>query len=121
MLEFIHSLDGENALGLGKGSAGQCASPSTPRGEARYLTYFFRFAMATLTLKKAPKILSKPLEELKGKYAVMRQHENHKSMRFTCFHESQESATKEARRLQEDKIHSPARYLVVKIVDHVGL
>ena len=77
--------------------------------------------MATLTLKKAPKILAKPLADIQGKFAVMRQHENHKSMRFTCFHETQESAKREAERLFGDKTHTDARYVVVKIIDHAGL
>ena len=77
--------------------------------------------MATLTLKKKAPILGKQLSQLHGKFAVMRQHENFKSMRFTCFQDSQPEAKAEAERLLADKTHQDARYLVVQIIDHAGL
>lgn len=73
--------------------------------------------MATLSLKKPhPKTMigDTPLENLHGKYAVMRQLRHTKSMRFTCIHDSIEKAQAEANRLSkqaEDK-----RYLVVQVV-----
>lgn len=74
--------------------------------------------MATLTLKKSPQILSGPITPIHGTFAIMRQHENVKSMRFTCYHESQNYAKKEAIRLQAE--HPTSRYLILQIVDHVG-
>ena len=75
--------------------------------------------MATLTLKKAPQILRQPLPSVIGKYALMRQHTKSVSMRFTRYHESIESAKKEAVRLQAEFPHT--RYLVIQILDYVGV
>ena len=73
--------------------------------------------MATLSLKKPnPKVMigETPLQNLHGKYAVMRQSRHTKSMRFTCIHDSIEKAQAEANRLSkqaEDK-----RFLVLEVV-----
>jgi len=73
--------------------------------------------MATLSLKKPhPKVMigESPLQNLHGKYAVMRQSRHTKSMRFTCIHDSIEKAQAEANRLSkqaEDK-----RFLVLEVV-----
>ena len=73
--------------------------------------------MATLSLKKPhPKVMigEAPLQNLHGKYAVMRQSRHTKSMRFTCIHDSIEKAQAEANRLSkqaEDK-----RFLVLEVV-----
>jgi hypothetical protein len=73
--------------------------------------------MATLSLKKPhPKVMigETPLQNLHGKYAVMRQSRHTKSMRFTCIHDSIEKALAEANRLSkqaEDK-----RFLVLEVV-----
>jgi hypothetical protein len=73
--------------------------------------------MATLSLKKPnPKVVigETPLKNLHGMFAVMRQSRSIKSMRFTCIHDSQESALKEANRLSKE--NNTERYLVVQVV-----
>lgn len=69
--------------------------------------------MATLSLKKAKPIGDTPLEDLSGKFVVMRQSRDIKSFRFTSFHESQELATKEAKRLV--KANKTERFLVLQV------
>jgi hypothetical protein len=73
--------------------------------------------MATLSLKKPHQkvmIGDTPLQNLHGKYAVMRQSRHTKSMRFTCIHESIEKAQAEAGRLSKEA--EDKRYLVVQVV-----
>jgi hypothetical protein len=72
-----------------------------------------RLNMATLTLKKATPIGETPLENLASKFVVMRQSRSVKSFRFTCIHETQESAMREAKRLT--KSNQTERYLVLQI------
>ena len=79
--------------------------------------------MATLSLKKKKdarpnRIGDKPLENLMGQYAVMRQSHTSKNIRFTCAQETMQMALAEAARLQAEFLGS--RYLIVHIVDHVG-
>ena len=73
--------------------------------------------MATLSLKKPhPKTMigETPLQNLHGKYAVMRQSRKTISMRFTCIHDSIEKAQSEANRLSKEA--NDKRYLVVQVV-----
>jgi hypothetical protein len=73
--------------------------------------------MATLSLKKPHQkvmIGETPLQNLHGKYAVMRQSRHTKSMRFTCIHESIDRAIAEADRLSKEA--NDKRYLVVQVV-----
>lgn len=69
--------------------------------------------MATLTLKKAKPIGETPLENLSGKFVVMRQSRHISSFRFTSFHDSQDSAMREAKRLT--KANNTERYLVLQV------
>ena len=69
--------------------------------------------MATLSLKRAKPIGESPLEDLTGKYVVMRQARNTRSFRFTSFHETEELADREAKRLV--KASDGERYLVLRI------
>ncbi len=71
--------------------------------------------MATLTLKKPKPTLAsdKPINNLIGKFAVMRHARNSHSIRFTCVHDTYELAEKEAKRLLLDS--QTERYLVVYI------
>lgn len=69
--------------------------------------------MATLTLKKPTLVGDTPLEKLSEKFVVMRQSRNVKSFRFTCFHETQELALREAKRLS--KSSKSERFLVLEI------
>jgi len=69
--------------------------------------------MATLTLKKPKFIGETPLENLSNKFVVMRQSRTIKSFRFTCIHETQESAMREAKRLT--KTNQTERYLVLQV------
>ena len=71
--------------------------------------------MATLTLKKPKLIGETPLQDLSEKFVVMRQARGEKSFRFTCCHDTQELASREAKRLA--KLTKTERYLVLKIVD----
>lgn len=85
--------------------------------------------MATLTLKKPTLTLTKPstertskhietteLANMAGKFAVFRRTLNRRAMRFTCLHDTQESATHEAKRLlAESSKHFG--YTVLKVVD----
>ena len=75
--------------------------------------------MATLSLKKAKKLVAeKPTEDLVGKYAIMRQARNSRSMRFTVFHDKLEIAFSEAYRLSE--ANPTERFLVVSILGGEG-
>lgn len=69
--------------------------------------------MATLTLKKAKPIGDTPLENLSGKFVVMRQSRTVKSFRFTSTHETQETAMREAKRLT--KANQTERFLVLQV------
>ena len=69
--------------------------------------------MATLTLKKAKPIGDTPLENLSGKFVVMRQSRTSKSFRFTCTHESQALAMREAKRLHEK--YPSERFLILQV------
>jgi hypothetical protein len=69
--------------------------------------------MATLTLKKAKAIGTAPLENVANKFVVMRQCRKYKSFRFTCYHDSFESAMREAKRLT--KTNQTERYLVLQV------
>ena len=71
--------------------------------------------MATITLKKPKPTLAsdKPINNLIGKFAVMRHARNSHSIRFTCVHDTYELAEKEAKRLLLDS--QTERYLVVYI------
>jgi hypothetical protein len=73
--------------------------------------------MATLSLKKPKKIGDTPLPDLQSKFVVMRQARGFQSFRFTCIHDTQELASREARRLC--KISPSERFLVLEIVDSV--
>lgn len=73
--------------------------------------------MATLSLKKPKKIGDTPLPDLQSKFVVMRQARGFPSFRFTCFHDTQELALKEANRLC--KVSPSERFLVLQIVDSV--
>lgn len=70
--------------------------------------------MATLSLKKAKSIGDTPTEDLSGKFVVMRQARSTKSFRFTCYHETQDLAQREANRLA--KASPSERYLVLQIL-----
>jgi hypothetical protein len=69
--------------------------------------------MATLTLKKAKPIGETPLENLSGKFVVMRQSRSFRSFRFTSYHDSQDAAMREAKRLT--KTNNTERYLVLQV------
>jgi hypothetical protein len=69
--------------------------------------------MATLSLKKAKPIGETPLENLASKFVVMRQSRSYKSFRFTTFHNSLDSAMREANRLT--KANQTERYLVLQV------
>ena len=71
--------------------------------------------MATLTLKKTKPTLAaeKPINNLIGKFAVMRHARHTHSIRFTCVHDTYEAAEKEAKRLFEESITE--RYLIVYV------
>jgi len=77
--------------------------------------------MATLSLKKpvqksAP-IERAPLQDLTNRYAVMRQSRNSKAMRFTCTHDTEQSALDEVKRLL---VKVPgSRFLVMRVVGHM--
>lgn len=71
--------------------------------------------MATLTLNKAKPIGDKPLPDLHGKFVVMRQARGERSFRFTCIHDTQDQASREAKRLA--KLTKTERYLVLQVVD----
>jgi hypothetical protein len=73
--------------------------------------------MATLTLKKPKRIGDRPLVEFQGNYVVMRHARSKHSLRFTSAHQSQDLATKEARRLAKES--QTERYIILQIVDHV--
>jgi hypothetical protein len=73
--------------------------------------------MATLSLKKPKPIAGSALPPLHSKFVVMRQARGVQSFRFSCFHDTQEAATKEARRLA--KLMKTERFLVLQIVDSV--
>ena len=73
-----------------------------------------RLKMATLSLKKAKPIGDTPTEDLTGKFVVMRQSRNAKSFRFTCYHDTQELARREADRLA--RVSPSERYLVLEIL-----
>lgn len=73
--------------------------------------------MTTLSLKKPnPKVMigETLLENIHGKYAVMRQSRHTKSMRFTCVHDCIDKAKLEANRLSKEGNNK--RYLVVQVV-----
>lgn len=76
-------------------------------------TYEVRLKMATLTLKKPKLIGETPLENLSGKFVVMRQSRHVKSFRFTCIHDSYDLAMREAKRLT--KANNTERYLVLEV------
>lgn len=71
--------------------------------------------MATLTLKKPKRLLAaeKPINNLVGKYAVMRHARHSHSIRFTCVHETYEIAEQEAKRLLLDA--PTERFLIVHV------
>ena len=75
--------------------------------------------MATLTLKKPKPTLAadKPTQNLIGKFAVMRHARHTHSIRFTCVHDTQELAEKEAKRLLLDA--PTERYLIVHVISGV--
>lgn len=76
--------------------------------------------MATLSLKKpqrAKLIGNSPLDDLQGKFAVMRQTLSGKSMRFTCIHESIDLANNEASRLS--KSAPEERFLILQVVGQI--
>ena len=75
--------------------------------------------MATLTLKKSKPTLAadKPTQNLIGKFAVMRHARHTHSIRFTCVHDTQELAEKEAKRLLLDA--PTERYLIVRVTSGV--
>lgn len=68
--------------------------------------------MATLSLKKAKTIGDTSLQNLQGKFVVVRQARKKHSCRFTAYHDTFDSAMKEARRLQ--KSEPDGRYLVLQ-------
>lgn len=74
--------------------------------------------MATLSLKKPKPIGETPLPDLQAKFVVMRQARGTKSFRFTCFHDTQDEAAREAKRLS--KVMQTERFLVLQIVDSVS-
>lgn len=71
--------------------------------------------MATLTLKKPKPTLAaeKPINNLVGKFAVMRHARSSHSIRFTCVHDTYELAEKEAKRLLLDA--QTERFLIVYV------
>lgn len=69
--------------------------------------------MATLSLKKAKLIGETPSFDLPGKFVVMRHARKERSLRFTCCHDTQDLAEKEAERLC--KTFKSERFLVLKI------
>lgn len=73
--------------------------------------------MGTLTLKKpartAAPIERQPIKDLEGKFAVMRQAKNAKAMRFTCMHDTEDTAKSEAVRLLSE--HPENRFLIVQV------
>ena len=71
--------------------------------------------MATLTLHKAKAIGETPLPNLHGKFVVMRQARHERSFRFTCTHDTQDQAAREAKRLAKQS--KTERYLVLHVVD----
>lgn len=77
--------------------------------------------MATLRLKKpvqtSTPIERRPLVNLDGLFAVMRQSRNSKAMRFTCIHDTEQSAMEEAKRLV---VKVPgSRFLVMRVACHL--
>lgn len=71
--------------------------------------------MAILSLKKAKQLAAeKPIENLIGKYAVMRHARHERSIRFSVVHETSELAFAEASRLH--KFAPTERFLVVSIL-----
>jgi len=75
--------------------------------------------MATLTLKK-PKLMlaaEKPINNLIGKFAVMRHARSTHSIRFTCVHDTYDLAEKEAKRLFSES--QTERYLIVFVAGGV--
>lgn len=75
--------------------------------------------MATLTLKKPKPTLAsdKPINNLVGKFAVMRHARSSNSIRFTCVHDTYELAEKEAKRLFQDA--ETERFLIVYVTGGV--
>ena len=75
--------------------------------------------MATLTLKKPKPTLAsdKPINNLVGKFAVMRHARSSHSIRFTCVHDTYELAEKEAKRLFLDA--ETERFLIVYVTGGV--
>ena len=74
-----------------------------------------RLNMATLSLKKAKQLaVEKPTEDLIGKYAIMRQARNARSMRFSVFHDKIDIAFSEAYRLSQ--ANPTERFLVISIL-----
>ena len=75
--------------------------------------------MATLTLKKPKPTLAsdKPINNLVGKFAVMRHARSSHSIRFTCVHDTYELAEKEANRLLLDA--ETERFLIVYVTGGV--
>jgi hypothetical protein len=71
--------------------------------------------VSTLTLKKPKHSLAaeKPINNLVGKFAVMRHARHTHSIRFTCVHDTYEIAEKEAKRLFQEA--STERYLIVYV------
>ena len=73
--------------------------------------------MATLSLKKAKPIGDTPSDDLLGKFVVMRQARHEKAFRFTCYHDTQDGADREASRLCKN---SPSeRFLVLRVESSV--
>ncbi len=68
--------------------------------------------MATLSLKKAKKIGDSPLQNLQDKFVVVRQARKQYSCRFTAYHDTFDSAMKEAKRLQ--RANPEHRFLVLQ-------
>jgi hypothetical protein len=75
--------------------------------------------MATLTLKKPKPTLAaeKPINNLIGKFAVMRHARSTHSIRFTCVHDTYDLAEKEAKRLFSES--QTERYLIVFVAGGV--
>ena len=74
--------------------------------------------MATLTLKKsrASKPASdKPVNDLIEKFVVMRHSRSYKSFRFTCVHDTKDTAIIEAKRLVG--IFPTERFLVLQVLE----
>ena len=71
--------------------------------------------MATLSLKKPKPQLAadKPVNNLLGKFAVMRHARNTHSFRFTCVHDTYSDAFNEASRLFSES--QTERYLVLYV------